>query len=170
MRAAGTGNRKMKHLVQAVGAVVAGIMLSVGLVGCGDDGPKIVPVTGTISHDGKPLAEAMVFFHADIGPMISVGQSDENGHFVLTTDTLNPDDGAYVGNNHVAVTMGLIQVRRDGKVMDKPERPKSPMDGAMNYKYIRRKAVDKKYGRPETSGIICKIEDGGENHFDIVLE
>ena len=162
----------MRHLVQAVGAVVVGIMLSVSLVGCGggDAGPKIVPVTGTVVHDGKPLAGVQVFFHGDAGPLISLGEADENGHFVMTTDTTNPGDGTYVGNNRLSFRMAPKMIRRDGKQMGEDFQPKSPMHGAMMFKSVKTVAVDRKYGRPETSGIALEVVDGGENHFDIVLE
>src|SRR3954463_16414571 len=49
------GDPKMKRKGAAIAATVAGF-----LVGCGDSGPKLVPVTGTVTLNGKPLEGAVV--------------------------------------------------------------------------------------------------------------
>ena len=42
--------------------IVVGIMAGLLTVGCGDSGPPVVPVSGKVTLDGKPLSGASVTF------------------------------------------------------------------------------------------------------------
>jgi hypothetical protein len=46
-------------------AAAAAAALLAPMLGCGEDGPKLVPVTGVVTLNGKPLAEAEVSFVPD---------------------------------------------------------------------------------------------------------
>jgi len=35
--------------------------MALGLIGCGDSGPKLVPVTGTVTLDNQPMAAEVMF-------------------------------------------------------------------------------------------------------------
>jgi len=63
-----------KHYFQC-----AALFLFVVLSGCGSGGPKIVPVAGTLTHKGKPVANAIVHFTPEHGRPSS-GLTDEEGH------------------------------------------------------------------------------------------
>jgi hypothetical protein len=79
------------------------------VLGCGG-GDKIVPVSGTVKLDGKPLANAMVSFQptstaknptAGIG---SYGNTDADGKYSLkTADT--DKSGAIVGTHRVQINL-----------------------------------------------------------------
>lgn len=70
------------------------------LVGCG--GPKIVPVEGTVTLNGKGLEKIYVeFWPSGEGPR-SMGETDAQGHFVLTTDD-GKRKGALVGKHKVVL-------------------------------------------------------------------
>jgi len=81
--------------------------LSTAVLGCGDAGPKYVPVSGTVTLDGKPYGEAVVVFlpKATAGNpnpgRSSAGETDASGHFVLKTDELK--NGAVIGKHLVKV-------------------------------------------------------------------
>lgn len=68
-------------------------LLFLGVTGCGN---HPVPVNGTVTLDGQPLTEAMVFFYpitdGKEGRM-AAGLTDPNGKFELGTMGVN--DGAY---------------------------------------------------------------------------
>jgi hypothetical protein len=78
----------------------------VAALGCGSR--PIVPVSGKVTLNGKPLANAMVAFNpipkegsSEAGPG-SVGTTDENGAFTLK---VSPDrKGALVGRHRVAIS------------------------------------------------------------------
>lgn len=68
--------------------------------GCGDDRPERVPVAGTLTIDGKPLAKAFVNFYPASGRP-SNARTDEAGRFVL--GCFEDDDGAQVSTHEVSV-------------------------------------------------------------------
>lgn len=70
------------------------------LVGCG--GPKIAPVEGTITLDGKGLDKIYVEFWPQTEGPRSFGQTDDQGHFVLKTDD-GKANGAVLGNHKVVL-------------------------------------------------------------------
>jgi hypothetical protein len=89
-------------------AVVIGGLMVLASVSTGCQGePKwnLAPVEGTVTWDGRPLANMQVVFLADsdagtVGPRAS-GVTDAAGHYRLRTD--NGDDGAVVGKHRVCV-------------------------------------------------------------------
>jgi hypothetical protein len=73
------------------------------LAGCGDGGPKIVPVSGTVTVDGRPLS----YGHVQVMPAgwrPASGRLDGSGRFTLTTTA--PNDGCAVGTHPVVVLAG----------------------------------------------------------------
>ena len=87
------------------GPAFAGLFVLVTVVGCGGGGEDIgaVPVEGTVTMDGKPLAGAAVAFVGTTeGTRAAAGVTDESGKFVLTT--VEQGDGAIPGEYKVTVT------------------------------------------------------------------
>jgi hypothetical protein len=70
----------------------------VSLAGCG---PRLVPVSGTVTMDNKPVAGATVIFTSEDGKYTSNGLTDESGNFSLKSPA---GEGAYPGNYKVTVT------------------------------------------------------------------
>jgi len=87
-----------------IGLTFLGMILLSGM-GCGGSGYSLVPVSGIVTIKGKPLANAQVQFSPpkdQPGPL-SVGKTDAQGHFELTT----LDDhrtGAVPGKHQVRIT------------------------------------------------------------------
>ena len=79
------------------------------IVGCNSSEPELVPVTGTVLLDGKPLPHAEVRYI----PILknsrpetnAIGITDENGSFTMTT---NGQPGAVVAEMRVTVTEGPL--------------------------------------------------------------
>lgn len=103
--------------------VVLGLFI-IAWMGCtrgGTDGPKQVPVSGTVTLDGKPLANAMITF-APAGKTRGAGASgrtDKDGRYQLTY--LRGKMGTPAGQYRVAISK---RVMPDGK--DVPENDKTP--------------------------------------------
>jgi hypothetical protein len=76
------------------------VAISLTLIGCGGGGPQMVPVSGIVTFNDKPIGKINVMFVPEGKGMIAQGTSDENGKFTLTT--LEPGDGAMMGNYKVA--------------------------------------------------------------------
>ena len=72
------------------------------VVGCGGD--KLVPVSGAILLEGKPLQDAYVVFEPVVGDasQISSGKTDEAGAYVLTDTSGNA--GCRIGEHKVLLT------------------------------------------------------------------
>jgi hypothetical protein len=79
-----------------------GLALLMG-AGCGGGGaPAPVPVKGTVTLDGKPLADATVQFVAqDAGGRDATGTTNAEGAFALST--VKPGDGALPGKYKVVI-------------------------------------------------------------------
>jgi hypothetical protein len=85
----------------------------VAVVGCGERQRSIALVTGTVTLDGKPLANASVRFIPMDDPneplgVVSIGETDAQGHFRLATSDDRP--GAVVGQH--AVQISTLKARR----------------------------------------------------------
>ncbi len=93
------------------------LVVTVPLCGC-SRGPHVVPVSGTITRAGKPVARVIVNFLPTEGRP-SWGMTDENGKFTLSYT--REQDGALVGSHTVWVTYqardpGEEQGLQDGTV------------------------------------------------------
>jgi hypothetical protein len=106
-----------KHCFQC-----AAPFLFVVLSGCGSGGPKIVPVTGTLTHKGKPVANAVVHFTPEHGRPSS-GVTDEEGHFTLKYDAAH--DGTEAGKNIVSLKARPSTVKEQEAVMMGKKMPMS---------------------------------------------
>jgi hypothetical protein len=101
-------------------------LLGVALVtalGCGPEAAKVVPVSGVVTLDGKPLAGATVTFSPVAKPGEtnagdgSAGKTDANGQYTLATTRGVP--GAQVGKHRVSIHLlgqqaGASDERRRG--------------------------------------------------------
>ncbi len=74
-------------------------------MGCGESGPDLCSVEGTVTLDGQPLAKAIVDFQPDGGGERSSydGQTDEAGHYLLHATA--SQKGAEPGNYTVHITL-----------------------------------------------------------------
>ncbi|MCG6157683.1 hypothetical protein [Rubinisphaera margarita] len=74
--------------------------------GCGggsDDGIQTLPVAGTVTLNGQPLAEAIIQFQPQNGEgRSSAGRTDETGRFELLFDS--DREGALPGEHRVMIT------------------------------------------------------------------
>ncbi len=134
----------MKSLL-SVSVCVAALLLSA----C-NRGPQMVPVTGEVLLDGKPVEGAAVLFTPDAGGRPADGVTDKEGKFSL--QTYEPGDGAPLGKYKVAI-VGMrqtgIQATADG------------LSGEVDPGKVREIwFVPRKYSTPETSGIEAEVKRG----------
>ncbi len=92
----------------------AAVCVTLGLSGCGSsDGYSLVPVSGTITLDGQPLAGASISFQpaggGSIGPS-SGAVTDASGKYELKTSEADSRAGAVVGSHQVRIT-GITDTR-----------------------------------------------------------
>lgn len=77
------------------------VLLCALLVGCGSN-MKVAPVSGTVTLDGEPLANASVVFEPKAGGRPSFGVTDESGQYTLNYNM--HEGGAEVGECTVRIS------------------------------------------------------------------
>ncbi|PQO41915.1 hypothetical protein C5Y97_02440 [Blastopirellula marina] len=113
--------------------------------GCSHSGPSysLSPASGTVSIDGKPLANALVVFHSETSPA-AAGKTDSNGKFELET-----------GGHGAGIAAGdfLVQINSTPETTDSSG-----------------KAISIPIVYSENGVEVVKITDGGENSFTFELK
>ena len=95
---------------------VTWMLLAIGVVGCGGSEFDLAPVSGVVTLNGEPLANARVSFQprrsgdaVNSGPA-SYATTDERGHFQL--HAIDGSIGAVVGTHDVTVSTFLANPDR----------------------------------------------------------
>ena len=107
--------------------------------GCGDSGPELAPVSGTVLLDGKPVEGASVTFMPAAGGRPATGTTNASGEFQLTT--FKEQDGALVGDHSVTITL-VKRLYWEGMTTDQEK-----------VKWL----IPKRYGRVETSELHATV-------------
>jgi hypothetical protein len=98
----------MRRYVDCV--LVVAVVLPAGCGGAGSI--KLAPVSGRVTLDSKPLANASVTFVPDRGdpdkdpPPASIGVTDADGRYSLTLSADTKATGAVVGRHKVMILVG----------------------------------------------------------------
>jgi hypothetical protein len=109
------------------------------IVGCGRGGPEIVPIEGTVTHNGEPVPNLRIYFVPTDGRP-SWGISDAAGHFVLDYDPERK--GAKVGTHKVWIVDEGAIVDPTVAMSGGGARPKrSPAISLIAEKYSREKST-----------------------------
>ncbi|EAQ80774.1 carboxypeptidase-like regulatory domain-containing protein [Blastopirellula marina] len=112
--------------------------------------PPTVPVTGVVTHNGEPLADAMLMFQGVDKEHGAVARTDATGNFRLTTYVAG--DGAEVGSYEVAV------VKYEAAPTDLPDGVSPPLKSLLPVRYSKAK----------TSGLTATIgPEGNALTFDL---
>jgi hypothetical protein len=137
-------------------------------VGCG--GASFVPVTGTVTLDGKPLAGAAVnFTPATAGQgQVAQGQTDESGKFTLSSvGGLGAVPGSYkIGVSKLEGAAAGSTLKGDSAKAAAGAAPtgttlSGPGGGPMAGPPAQPKsAVPAKYVNPDQSGLTAEVKSG----------
>lgn len=116
----------------------SGVLLGLVWMGCSRGGPEIVPIAGTVTHNGEPVPNMRIYFVPTDGRP-SWGDSDASGHFVLDYDPEHK--GAKVGT-HTIWLHDLGATVDETAAMSGAARPKrSPAAAQLVAKYGRDKST-----------------------------
>jgi hypothetical protein len=140
-------------------------LVLVTALGCGGDpGPnavveEVVPASGTLTYQGKPLPFFQISLTPTDGRRAAVGVTDEAGKFSLGTNAAG--DGAPPGTHKLAVVwVGPPQEDDAGQaVIDDPSLLPKPSV-----------KLPAKYASPDESGLTQTIPDGGTTSLQIDLK
>lgn len=126
------------------------VLVVAGIIGCGPSRPTIVPISGSVTLDGKPVPQATVLFMPVAGGVPARGSTREDGGFTLTT--FAEGDGAIAGKHRVAVSkmkMTGIEATEDGMVP-------ATVSGDMRTIWV----TPQKYADAATSGLEVDVSRG----------
>jgi len=121
---------------------------------------KVVPASGTLTYQGKPLDSFQVTFIPADGRRPATGITDASGKFTLGTNNLG--DGAAPGTHKVAIVwspprpageMGQETINDNPAAMPKPK-----------------VSIPSKYNDPEKSGIVQEVPARGSSDLKIDLQ
>lgn len=119
-------------------------------VGCGPKGPPIGSVTGTITMDGEPLANATVVFMAEAGGRPAAAKTDAEGKYELNFSAGRK--GAIPGPNKVRITtLSDPYEDEDGNPV-----PGSPETIAIEYNQQTTLSFDVKENEPNVANFDLK--------------
>lgn len=138
---------------------------TIGLVGCGNSGPTLMTVTGTVTYQGNPVPKATVNIMPAKGAA-AMATTDDAGKFVAQT---SGQPGVSVGPAKVMVTL-VKMVGAPDKIEDSPEAAAkiSELVNSGKIRYVS--AIPTKYGNPDTTTLeITVSEDAAKNDFPLVL-
>ncbi len=149
----------MLKLVRWMGRVcIAACAFS--MLGCGGGGVTIVPTEGTVTLDGKPLERIMVEFWPEAEGPRSFATTDDQGHFVLTTDD-GKRNGAALGPHKVVLKD--LSTMNDKFLGRAAENETSSSNG-------KKPRISGKYSLPSTTTMTKVVEKGKDNVFAIEVE
>lgn len=136
-----------------------------GCTGGGSDGPKLVPATGTVYYNDKPIAGATVTFMVEKSP-IATGITNAEGKFVLST---GGRPGAPLGEAKVGIAKAGAAAE-DRKQMTPEDMAKMAQQQMQMRTPEPKPEIPLKYGNPETSNLVASlVADGAQNVFEFRL-
>lgn len=94
-------------------------LVCVCLTGCGESGPDVATVKGTVTLDGEPLEGAMVTFQPENGRPAD-GTTDSQGQYELLYTAGKP--GAKIGKHTVTITTSTTVTDEEGNMTATPEK------------------------------------------------
>jgi hypothetical protein len=125
-------------------------MASAFLVGCGPaDG--LIPVTGTVLNDEKPIQGAAVAFVGNSGGTYGTGVTDANGKFSLR---------AAPGTNKVSIAKEGVVEGLNPSNNPEDQTMGTEADVAKAMKRAPKPVIAPKYGNPDKSGLTVEVKQG----------
>ena len=165
---------------RAIWKLVSIVVIAGFAVGCGGGSGRTaatVPVTGTVTLDGAPVAGAIVAFAPKAqGVSAAFGTTDASGQFTLTT--VQPGDGAMVGSYDVTVTKTTAPAGAASGPSDYDPDSQDSVDAAYAEHYASEEEgadtepkdlLPTKYKDAATSELKAEVTAGGDNNFTFAL-
>jgi len=150
----------MKSRRLQLAQLLPGLIAILVLVGCGQKGPKMAKVVGTVTVNGEPVAKANVVFAPESGQRVASGGTDDEGNFELGTFAI--DDGAIVGKHRVTIiARGPLRLPPEGT-------PGRGMPGGPTFPGLP--LIAERYFDAGTSDLTADVEDRRVNEINFDLE
>lgn len=132
--------------------------------GCGEGGPELGRVTGTVTMDGDPLPNALVTFVPQEGGRASTGVTNENGEYELIYQNRK---GALLGQHKVTVTTMRQAEAAPEMSSDSEEYMKQATGGdPSQYDQVFEEKIPPRYNKD--SELVEEVQSGS-NEIDLEL-
>jgi len=160
-------------VIEKISLIVLLVLTLVPVAGCGN-GSNLVPISGTVSVDGKPVSNGKIVFHPVNGERSGSGPIRKDGSYVVSY--LEMGDGLPPGQYKVSIVSDKNNGEPSAPVLVVPSDPLDPAnDGflpveseeSLRYDSTNIHVVPREYNRVETTPLIQVIGDeDGEKSFD----
>lgn len=143
----------LMHALRFLSLLLATLLLT----GCG--GSNLQPLTGTVTLDGKPLADAAISFIPVEGGRPASGNSDADGKFTIASYTAG--DGLPPGSYKVTIVKINTKKQAQAAVSEEGDQtPENAAMGAMEQGVSFLTPV--KYSSPLTTDLVVDVTPGME--------
>jgi hypothetical protein len=138
----------MHYPWRSIGTIFV-FMAGIALAGCGDSGPRLTRVTGTVTYKGSPVRDGNISFVPEDGAEGAGGTLDAQGRYTLST--VKTGDGIRAGTYKVRVA-----------AYQSPPLMNDPNSG--------KPAVPRKYFDAQTSDLTATVREGADQVLDFELK
>jgi hypothetical protein len=150
----------------------AAALAALVIAGCsgaeGDNQVDVYEVTGTVTLDGKPLADALVTFSPKAGQPVATGQTDSSGKYTL--QTYEAGDGAAAGEYVALVYKNEADASAaSGPAAHDPNNPNPQAHSGPSRRTAVKSLVPQKYGSVDQSDLKVTVKEG-ENNIPLDLK
>jgi hypothetical protein len=104
------------------------LLVPLVLLGCGDQRPKRVPISGRVTIDGKPLDVGCVQVQPE-GHRAAYGTIGPDGRFQLTT--YEPNDGCVLGEHPLVIVNAHKKLNETTGLVCAPEKYQFPQTSGL---------------------------------------
>ncbi|MDR2641929.1 MAG: carboxypeptidase-like regulatory domain-containing protein [Planctomycetaceae bacterium] len=142
------------------------LTLLVCFSGCSNSSRQVESVTGHVTFNGSPLADAQIVFHPKkTNGFAAVGTTQADGTFTLVTPGTTKA-GAVVGDYRVSVTK-IVAMDDNGKPLTPETTPEDIRKGTRIPQRVS--VLPEKYGQPDQSPLEAVVVRG-KNTFQFDLK
>jgi len=134
---------------------------TIAAAGCGSQPFDLAPVSGRVTLDGQPVADAKVLLlpanrKQPVAGPASVGVTDQDGQYVMQTTGTSPRQGAVVGLHRVIIS-----------TLDTKPDPNDP--GGESEIVIRKETIPPPYSDPRKTPLVLEVPSTGraDANFEI---
>jgi hypothetical protein len=156
--------------VALVGFGLFGVLVASGCSGGVKGRPKVVPVTGAVAYNGKPIEGATVAFWVEGSPRAATGTTDAKGEYQLSTFAIN--DGCVPGQATITVAKEPPRApmkSESGDGLDPGAMAKMAAERA-SQKSGEKPLIPLKYSQPLNTPLKETVSPTGENRFVLQLK
>jgi hypothetical protein len=163
--------------------VVFGSLFLAALGGCRNSGlPEVIPVTGSVTFQGKPLEGAAVTFFTNEGNLatgeLAFGTTDAQGRFRLRSQAGRAEalDGAAAGEHRVTISklippQGMTEAAYQQKLDAEKEAGESGVYGAPREIVPPRvELLAEQYSNAQQTTLTASVKKGDKNDFTFELQ